>query len=237
MDSQHYVYLHKRLTDGSIFYVGKGRGRRAWSSSGRNRWWKNVSAKRGFSVEIAKDGMPEPCALAYERCVIASIGRENLTNLVDGGGGITGWKHSEEAKAKIGRHFKGREITPKMRKALSDYNRNKVLSEEHKAKLSAAKKGKTTGPKSAETRAKISAAHIGMKHSEETRRKMSASSPRLKGVDSNSHDKTVREFVHPEHGTVVCTQLELREKFGLASTCLSSVIHGRQKSVKGWKIK
>lgn len=237
MDNEHYVYVHRRMTDGVVFYVGKGRGRRAWSSSGRNNWWKNVAAKHGFGVKIAKAEMPEPCALSFERCLIAAIGRDNLTNLVDGGGGITGWKHSDEAKAKIGRHWKGREFTPKMREALAEYNKNRIISDAHRANISAAKKGKKTGPKSAETRAKISAAHMGMKHSEETRRKMSASSPRLRGVNSNSHDKTVREFFHPEHGTVVCTQLELRERFGLSSSCLSAVIHGKQKSVKGWRIK
>lgn len=181
--------------------------------------------------------MPEPCALSFERCVISSIGRDNLTNLVDGGGGTTGWKHSEEAKTRIGNYWKGREFTPKMRQALENYNKNKVITDEHRAKISASKRGKKKKPMSEETKAKISASHIGMKHSEETRRKMSASSPRLRGIHSNTHDKTLREFVHPEHGTIVCTQLELRERFGIGPSCISSVISGRQKTAKGWRVK
>ena len=32
MDKQFYVYLHHRADSKEVFYVGKGSGRRAWST-------------------------------------------------------------------------------------------------------------------------------------------------------------------------------------------------------------
>lgn len=54
--------------------------------------------------------------------------------------------------------------------------RGHVKSAETRAKLRAANLGKSNGPLSAEHRAKIGAAHSGMKRSEETKAKMSAAS-------------------------------------------------------------
>lgn len=120
---QFYVYVHRRASDGRVFYVGKGTGRRAWALNGRNKHWHNIVAKHGCSVEIAQYGMQEWWAFELERDLISSYGRESLCNLTDGGDGASGAKRSIE-----------------VRKRMSDFNpmKNPI----HRAAVSAAKKGK-----------------------------------------------------------------------------------------------
>ena len=119
MNASHYVYVHRRATDRSVFYVGKGKDRRAWDRQGRNRHWRHIVQKHGFEVEVIKATMPEACALSLERALIAALGREHLANVVDGGGGTSGWKHSPETRARIGAFHKGRKPTAKMIALLS----------------------------------------------------------------------------------------------------------------------
>lgn len=232
----HYVYVHKRGTDGRVFYVGKGKKRRAWSSSGRSRHWRFVAEKHGFEVEIVKAGLPEGCALTLEQIEIAKIGFANLANATLGGGGTQGWKHSEETKRRIGAFFKGRVLNEKQREAL-DKHRHREFSPEQRLKMSLAAKRRVRGPLSAETRAKIGAAHIGLRPTEDTRRKLSAAHiGRHCGRDSATYDHTVRRFEHPMHGEFVGTRGDLIEKFSLSSSCLASLLKGKRKSVKGWRL-
>ena len=46
-----YVYVHKRNDNGSIFYVGKGKGYRSKSKSGRSKHWFNIVNKHGYTIE------------------------------------------------------------------------------------------------------------------------------------------------------------------------------------------
>lgn len=94
-DCKFYVYVHRRATDGSIFYVGKGSGRRRWRTrDGRNQYWKRVERKHGFVPEIILSGLTEECAWCAERILISSLPR--LTNLAIGGGGPAGYKMTPE---------------------------------------------------------------------------------------------------------------------------------------------
>ena len=43
MKNDFYVYIHKRQSDGIVFYVGKGRGKRAYYFHERNDHWKKHS--------------------------------------------------------------------------------------------------------------------------------------------------------------------------------------------------
>lgn len=106
----HYTYLHKRATDGSVFYVGKGTvprnskkplHSRAHDTSSRNAYWKNVAAKHGFVVEIFASCADDKEAQRLERELIASIGRSRLVNLTDGGDGCAGLVPSSETRAKL----------------------------------------------------------------------------------------------------------------------------------------
>ena len=137
-----YVYLHKK-PNGQIFYVGKGKGYRATQKSKRNAYWKRVVNKYGYNITIFKDNMTEQEAFNLEIELIEAIGLKNLTNSTAGGEGISGFKHKDETKRKIGLANSGG----------SSWSKNKKFSKEHRNKISNAHKGKI---KSLEHRKKIS---------------------------------------------------------------------------------
>lgn len=98
-----YIYIHRRLADDKVFYVGKGCGNRAWSRDRRNRHWLNVVAKHGYSVEIIESGLQSWYAYEREVDVIAKF-REagcNLTNRTDGGDGVIGYEYTDGHRAKL----------------------------------------------------------------------------------------------------------------------------------------
>lgn len=122
-----YVYVHRRLDTGEVFYVGKGKDKRAYDKRSRNRRWKFIVDKAGYGVEILSDSLTEQQAFDLEISTIKhyrGLGN-NLCNVSDGGQGISGYVHTEEAKAKM-----------------STAKAGKAQSEEHKAKRSAALKVK-----------------------------------------------------------------------------------------------
>ena len=67
MENKFYVYVHRRLDTGEIFYVGKGCRGRASSSTGRNPYWKSVVDKVGFESEILVKDLSESSAYSFER--------------------------------------------------------------------------------------------------------------------------------------------------------------------------
>jgi hypothetical protein len=95
-----YVYAHARASDGKVFYIGKGRGNRAFSKDGRNKYWARVVDKHGLNVRLIKSDMSEPCAFSLERAMIAALGRKNLCNLTDGGEGPSGYILTDHQRAK-----------------------------------------------------------------------------------------------------------------------------------------
>ena len=154
----HYTYAHSK-PDGTIFYIGKGIGRRAYSKN-RNDYWKRIVAKYGYEVQILAYWDTEKEALNHEVLLIAcmkDMGIE-LCNLTEGGEGATGYQHSEEHKASLkgnsygastwGMTFKGKKHSEESKAKMSYVrigNKNKAgttLSEESKAKISASNLGK-----------------------------------------------------------------------------------------------
>ncbi len=99
MKNKFYVYVHRRETDGTVFYVGKGTGRRAWSFLNRNPYWKGIAEKHGFTIIIVVNNINEICAFSIEKALIKFYGKQNLSNMTDGGEGISGFCHSEKTKA------------------------------------------------------------------------------------------------------------------------------------------
>lgn len=93
-----YVYLHRKKTTNEIFYVGKGSGHRAWSTTGRSDLWTRTIKKYGHTVEIVLDDLQEWYAFELEKELIALYGRLNdgkgkLVNMTDGGEGLSGEDH------------------------------------------------------------------------------------------------------------------------------------------------
>ena len=57
-----------------------------------------------------------------------------------------------------------------------------------------------------------------------------------RGENNHSYDKTIYTFYHKDGIIETSTQFQLRTKYNLKATNLSEVIHGNQKSTKGWRI-
>lgn len=98
-----YVYLHITKDTNEIFYVGKGKGNRAYKSSGRNKFWHSVINKHGFKVEIVKENLTEEQSVALEKQLIHEYGRRDLgvgklVNLTNGGDGVSGKIYTDNEK-------------------------------------------------------------------------------------------------------------------------------------------
>jgi hypothetical protein len=179
MDNNYRVYFYLRSRDSAIgkagtpYYVGKGKGRRAYEKS--------------HSVPVPKDknnivfvlnNLTEEQAFRNERDFISWYGRVDsgtgiLRNLTDGGEGVSGWIPSEETKRKISEagkgelnHMFGKHHSVESRRKISESNKGELNymfgkhhSVESRRKMSEANKGNTK--------------MLGKTHSEETKRKMS----------------------------------------------------------------
>lgn len=112
-----YVYIHRRETDGQIYYVGKGQGQRAWDFLRRNNHWHNTHNKHGTTVQVVSNGLQEWYALELETELIALYGRQDLNlgplvNKTDGGEGGSGRVLSEDAKQHLSLCLKNRKFRP-----------------------------------------------------------------------------------------------------------------------------
>lgn len=108
----YYVYAYLR-EDGTPYYIGKGKDRRAWNAS----HGINLPPKehRGTRIAIINNNLSEIGALALERRYIRWYGRKDLgngilRNLTDGGEGCSGriMSHTKESKRKISESKKGK---------------------------------------------------------------------------------------------------------------------------------
>lgn len=74
-----YVYFHRSVSTGEIFYIGKGRGNRAYVKYGRSSRWKDFVALNDYFVEIHLDSLSETEAGLLEKKCIQNT--KNLTNI------------------------------------------------------------------------------------------------------------------------------------------------------------
>jgi hypothetical protein len=100
---EHYTYIHRRADDGKIFYVGKGKGRRAWSKNPRSDWWKRAAAKHGLVVQICARWDTAAEAYEHEKLLIDCFRsfQSPLVNTAEGGLGSMGHRFTEEQKANL----------------------------------------------------------------------------------------------------------------------------------------
>ena len=161
---RYYVYSLNRYD--KPFYIGKGKNMRIFSHEKEfttplqrpNRHklntLKNALIENSLSYSIFEFFDDPEIALNYEKVLIRSFKRENLTNLTDGGDGTCNM--SQESINRMREKLIGR-ISP---------NLGRKFSEESKVKMSAAKLGKPAHnkniPMSDETKAKMSTAKLGV---------------------------------------------------------------------------
>lgn len=82
--NNYYVYAHYTSDTDEVFYIGKGKGRRAWAGE-KSRftnldWCRTVEKHGGFVVKILYDNLTEGEALLLEWDTINQIGFDKLTN-------------------------------------------------------------------------------------------------------------------------------------------------------------
>jgi Mor family transcriptional regulator len=214
-----YLYFHYRLDTDEVFYIGKGKGRRAYNKEARNLYWKRIVDKVGYKVEIVQDNISEWEALMLEMDMISLYKKMgyNLANFTWGGQrGPTGHKMSAITRKKKSEAVKG-EKHPQY---------GKPRSRETKEKLSKIAKEQFKDPtvrkKQAEY-AKLSGGHR-VPHSEETKLKLSKPYPC---------------FINSITNEVIPSGTNLKalcEKYGLTNANMYKVINGQMKAHKGWRL-
>jgi len=129
-----YVYRHRRLDDNSIFYIGIGsRKDRAYTKNSRNNYWKNITNKTEYEVEIIADNLSNESAKELEIFLIKLYGRRdlglgNLVNMTDGGDYIINL--SLEARSNIGKAVSLRNNLPFYKNKLIERNKSFIWTKE-----------------------------------------------------------------------------------------------------------
>lgn len=103
-----YIYKHTRLDNDEVFYIGIGSGdeyKRAYTSKGRNPYWKRIVNISEYKVDIIEDNLSWNIACKKEIELIKKYGRRNyktgtLCNITEGGEGFRS-NHTEKTKTKI----------------------------------------------------------------------------------------------------------------------------------------
>lgn len=107
--NDYYVYAHTRNDNGQIFYIGKGKGKRAYIKSNRSLFWKRIVEKHGYSVMFLETGLEEEDAYKMEIIHIATQRKMGYceANFSDGGDGVrvkVRWWNDKISKALIGKY-------------------------------------------------------------------------------------------------------------------------------------
>src|ERR1035437_8078010 len=89
------VYVHLRKDDKVVFYVGIGKKSRPYESRPYNPYWTRVAGKHGYIVHIIYKNLTRQEACDLEVKFIKyyrDLNGKVLTNMTDGGEGISGAK-------------------------------------------------------------------------------------------------------------------------------------------------
>jgi hypothetical protein len=153
----YYTYGHYKADSKQLFYIGKGKDRRAHEKDSRSDYWRNIVNKHGYSIEIFAEWESEEDAFIHEKFLIECFrDLTDLCNLTEGGEGCSGYIWSDEQKAKL----KSR-LHPNLGKKTPDHVRKQIglsqlgvlrgpQSEKHSQKISEALKGKAKAPEQAD---------------------------------------------------------------------------------------
>ena len=173
-----YVYEHWRPDKDICFYVGKGKGHRAYITWGRNNTHYDRVVKKlarlGMCVEVrlVASALTEYKAfdLEIERIAFWKSCRVELVNKTNGGEGISGFRQSVEHRAYLSKIAKGRKHSEKTKKRMSLAHSNRQpCSDATRKKLS---ESLSKVYQSKELRALLGNMHRNKTVSEETRAKL-----------------------------------------------------------------
>ena len=211
--NKYYIYIHRKATDHSLFYIGKGCGQRAWNFNNRNNLWTNVKNKHGVLVEVIFKNLSESCALEIETRLILefrSLGY-SLANLSSGGESPV---FSDEVRLKMSQSHKGKKQSEQAIRKTSQFHTGRKRSLETCERISRALKGKKRNPISVE-KSRISRT----------------------GMLNVRSDKTVYHFEHQSGITFIGTRLELCEQHNINKKLIGKLF-GRMpnKQTQGWSL-
>lgn len=226
--NDYYVYAHT-LPDGTVFYIGRGRGRRASANYDRSEWWYRKVKKhypdghKIVPIYLSKNLTFEE-SNQIEQFWIAVHGKiktrkdGTLVNICDGGRGSRGHFVSEENRRKTSERLKGKKLSPEVVAKMSASKKGIPKPPEHGRKLSAYRKGKPSPNK-------------GMKWTPE---QIARFSPEKRSLCQRKYDAIVLSPDGIEY--VVGSRKIFAEQHNLSQFKLSSLCSGKIKSSKGWTL-
>jgi hypothetical protein len=208
------VYRHIRTDLNVPFYIGIGKEvTRAYCKVNRNQHWKNIVGKTSYDVHILFNDVSYEFAKEKEKEFIELYKRKEdggiLCNLTKGGDGVLGIRHTEEARKKMGEPNKGKTISEWHRQRISEFQKGRKHSEESRAKMSKSLLGKG----------------LGVKASEETRKKMCESSK--KGESNHASKLTSSDVLEIRRlSSEGMSQRKIAKLFGVAKFTIHSIVKG-----------
>lgn len=186
------VYLHRRLDNKEVFYVGIGKEeKRAYSNKQRTKYWYNVVNKYGYIVEITHRDIIWEEACVIEMYLISYYGRKDLelgqlVNMTDGGEGAYGRKMTEKTK----QAFHSLEAR---RKAVANIDYSKIHTKETRIKMVAStdykKKSENTNWKKIHTKE----AHEKVRLLTDNFKHLKTSESRAKAASKRNYDEIVKK--------------------------------------------
>ena len=133
MKNDYYTYAYLR-EDGTPYYIGKGRGKRAFQKH------NYVAVPPKERILLLKQNLTEGEAFKHEIYLIAVFGRKDLGtgilwNYTDGGEGNSGCVRDERFRKRVSEALKGRTFTEDWRRKISEAKRGRTHSPETKEKI------------------------------------------------------------------------------------------------------
>lgn len=132
----------------------------------------NSRGERAFEFAVIEDCPPENC-ISREQLWMNFFNPEY--NVVKKAGSTSGYRHSDEIKAKMRERMKGFRHTEDSKRKIGDANRGHAVSQEGRLKIGIASRSRIC---TEQARANMSASRKGRKHSEETKLKIAEANRR-----------------------------------------------------------
>lgn len=208
MTSKFIIYALIDPRTNEVRYIGKSStglrrperharpGSLAKDGTWKARWIRKLQAEGAtYRIEVLEEVDRERLSLAEIEWI--AKGRAlgwPLTNLTDGGDGMSGFRFSEETRRKISERLKGKRLSDATKELVAAANRGKKASEETRKKMSDSAKARVNNSQS--ERMRLATLRLGAKNSDACREKLRIAnlgakhSPERRAINSLVHRGT-----------------------------------------------